>query len=315
MVWVLEDCPNLPPHLVAPLMGLANHADQNGRGAYCSTSTVAWYTRKGRDASRDDLDKLVELGLIRRGDQRMALHLPAGDRPVVYDLCMELRRAPRPDRPRGGRPRKPQATTPLETGGVSTPPQLFDEKPGGSTAETGGVCGPNWGGLQTPRTVLEPSLNQNPPRELTRPDAARAPRPRTGGDEMDHPTPETPTLGEAETTTAAVIRVAGELYDQHRWSRPPTIRAIETAMLTGHTWPEIQLVLARIATEPTTRGPGRLNAAGLPAHYWTDARNQLKPPAPAWCGQCDSRTRHVVDPTTSADLGRCHRCHYSMTSA
>ncbi len=34
MTWVLEDAPDFPPHLLGVLMGLANKADQRGRGAW-----------------------------------------------------------------------------------------------------------------------------------------------------------------------------------------------------------------------------------------------------------------------------------------
>ena len=312
--WALEEAPDVPPHLVAPLLGLANHADQNGRGAYCSTATLAWYTRKGRDASRNDLDRLEALGLIRRGDQRMVLHIPPDDRPVVYDLCMEKRRAPRPDRRNGGRPRKDQLTTPEKTGGVSTPPRFSDEKPGGSVAETGGVCSGNRGGLQTPLTVLEPPMNQNPRVDLVR--TPPAPRPRTGGDDPPDPDP-TPSLfdeGAPETAIITMARIASELFDLRRWSRPSSIRAMEQAMADGHTLAEVEQVIRRLADDPDTRAPGRLLV--VPADYWTTAAQQARPAAPAWCGEptCNPDTRRRFHPDTHADAGRCPTCHYRPVS-
>lgn len=173
--WVVEDAPDLPPHLFAVLLGLANHADHNGRGSYAGQKTLAWYSRKGHRAVRSDVDALEELGLIRRGDQRMVLHLPPDERPVVWDLAMERRRDPRPGRGRDGRPTKPQVAGPAETGGAHSTPPLDDLETEGSHTPPGlkteGVSTANRGGLQiqtegvyTPsEPSFEPSLNQTPP--------------------------------------------------------------------------------------------------------------------------------------------------------
>jgi hypothetical protein len=87
--WVLESAPGLKSHLVGTLIGLANHADNRGRGAYPSQATLARYSRKIPRNVRKDLAQLEEAGLIRRGDQRMVSHLSADERPVVWDLALE----------------------------------------------------------------------------------------------------------------------------------------------------------------------------------------------------------------------------------
>lgn len=93
IAWVLESAPNVKPHLVATLLGLANHADRDGRGAYPSVPTLRFYTRKETDrAVQKDLKDLAALGLIRKGNQAMVLHLPPDRRTVVWDLAMELSR-------------------------------------------------------------------------------------------------------------------------------------------------------------------------------------------------------------------------------
>lgn len=95
--WVLEEAPDVPPHLVGTLAGLANHADKRGRGSYPSQELLAFYTRKSDRAVRKDLRQLEELALIRRGDQRLVAHLAADERPIVWDLAIERKRAePRP---------------------------------------------------------------------------------------------------------------------------------------------------------------------------------------------------------------------------
>lgn len=86
--WVLHDAAGCPPQLVSTLIGLANHADPSGRGAYPGQGMLASYTRKSERQVRRDLAEAERLGLIRRGDQRVVAHIPADRRPVVWDLAL-----------------------------------------------------------------------------------------------------------------------------------------------------------------------------------------------------------------------------------
>jgi hypothetical protein len=86
--WALNDAPNVPPHLVSTLFGLANHAHADGRNAYISVPTLAKYTRKSDRGAQKCLRELLELGLIELGDQRIVEHYRADKRPTVYNLCM-----------------------------------------------------------------------------------------------------------------------------------------------------------------------------------------------------------------------------------
>jgi hypothetical protein len=90
--WALNDAPDVPPQCLAVLLGLANHAHANGRAAFPSQERLAHYARKSVRSIRRDLDELLQLGVIRRGDQRHTAYLPADRRPVVYDLALERRR-------------------------------------------------------------------------------------------------------------------------------------------------------------------------------------------------------------------------------
>ncbi|MFD9950555.1 helix-turn-helix domain-containing protein [Nonomuraea sp. NPDC059023] len=92
MVWALEDAPDVPAQALGVLMGLANHADEHGRGAYPEQATLAEYARKSGRQARTDLTRLEELGLIRRGDQSLVAHLREDRRPVVWDVAMERRK-------------------------------------------------------------------------------------------------------------------------------------------------------------------------------------------------------------------------------
>lgn len=89
LTWALRDAQGVPSHAVAVLIGLANHADENGRGAYPSQKLLGKYARKTERQVRKDLQNLEELGIIRRGDQRLAAHIPADRRPIVWDLVMD----------------------------------------------------------------------------------------------------------------------------------------------------------------------------------------------------------------------------------
>lgn len=89
-VWALKFAPPMPPQLLGVLIGLADHADSDGRGAYPSVPTLAAYACKDPRSVRRDIKALLDAGLIRTGDPRLAAHLPSGKRPEVYDLAVEL---------------------------------------------------------------------------------------------------------------------------------------------------------------------------------------------------------------------------------
>lgn len=90
--WVLHDAPGLPAHAFGVLMGLANHARDDGTGAYASQATLAAYARKSDRAVRNDIKELLTLGLIVVSpNQNAAAHIPADVRPVVYDLQVHLK--------------------------------------------------------------------------------------------------------------------------------------------------------------------------------------------------------------------------------
>jgi len=87
--WALRDAPDVPAQCVAVLVGLAEHADKHGRGAYPSAGTLAGYARKSKRQVHYDMEALAEAKLIRFGDQSLAAKFPLNRRPVVYDLAVE----------------------------------------------------------------------------------------------------------------------------------------------------------------------------------------------------------------------------------
>lgn len=144
MVWALEDAPDVPAQALGVLMGLANHADEFGRGAWPDQQTLAGYARKSDRSCRSDLTMLEELGLIRRGDQSLVAHLAPNKRPVVWDVAMERRRERTGRNHASGRNsasgRKSGAEQGESAGGESEPGSGLpggSERPAGSTAQTG----------------------------------------------------------------------------------------------------------------------------------------------------------------------------------
>lgn len=89
MNWVLEDAPDLPAHCFGVLMALASKANEDGTAARPGQKWLAERARKSDRQVRSDLAKLEELKLIRRGDQSLVAHLPADERPIVWDLAIE----------------------------------------------------------------------------------------------------------------------------------------------------------------------------------------------------------------------------------
>jgi helix-turn-helix protein len=105
--WALRDAEEVPAHCVGVLVGLANHASADGRGAYPSQRLLASYARKTTRQVRSDLRKLEEIGLIRAGDQRLVEHIPADRRPQVWDLALDRMGRAEAHFPPSGSGRKP----------------------------------------------------------------------------------------------------------------------------------------------------------------------------------------------------------------
>ncbi|QGZ16936.1 helix-turn-helix DNA binding domain protein [Arthrobacter phage LittleTokyo] len=137
MVWALKSAPVPDPiaHLV--LIGLADHANDDGSCARPSVAVLAGYARCSVRSVQNKLRDLEDCGLIVKGDQRSVEHLAANRRPVVYDLNLGV-----------------QLVHPKKSG-------VHEKGPRGAQAFQQG-CTPVPTGVQAyaDRTVLEPSLNR-----------------------------------------------------------------------------------------------------------------------------------------------------------
>lgn len=100
--WALQRAPSVPAAKGKPapascravLIGLAWHADKQGRHAFPAVSTLVAYTDLGERTVRACLDRLAEVGLIRPCDPAVvAAAIPRADRrPDGYDLAVERHR-------------------------------------------------------------------------------------------------------------------------------------------------------------------------------------------------------------------------------
>lgn len=91
MVWALEQQIETDATARHVLLCLANYADKSGRGAFPSVNSLKEDTGLSVRAIRYKLEKLLEGGLIRLGNQAIAAaYIDRQDRrPVVYDIAME----------------------------------------------------------------------------------------------------------------------------------------------------------------------------------------------------------------------------------
>jgi hypothetical protein len=88
VAWALNTADVADATEVLILIGIANHAAKDGTGSRAGQATLAHYGRCSDRTVRRKLAALEERGVIRRGDQRAAEHIPRNVRPVVWDLVM-----------------------------------------------------------------------------------------------------------------------------------------------------------------------------------------------------------------------------------
>lgn len=88
VAWALNTADVADATEVLVLIGIANHAAKDGTGSRAGQATLAHYARCSDRTVRRKLSALEGRGVIRRGDQRAAAHIPASVRPVVWDLVM-----------------------------------------------------------------------------------------------------------------------------------------------------------------------------------------------------------------------------------
>ncbi|GAB3622544.1 hypothetical protein GCM10027418_06260 [Mariniluteicoccus endophyticus] len=85
-VWALKHAEVGDPIAKLILIGLADHARDDGTAAFPSQATLAAYAETTTRTVRTKLALLEDAGLIRRGDQRLVNHIQGNRRPIVWDL-------------------------------------------------------------------------------------------------------------------------------------------------------------------------------------------------------------------------------------
>lgn len=265
MVWALEDAPDVPAQALGTLMGLANHADEFGRGAYASQEQIAEYARKSDRQARTDLYRLEELGLIRRGDQSLVAHLRGDKRPVVWDLAMERRKNESGRKSTSGRKHTSGGND--ASGRKSSAPDAPDESAGqndsaGSTLP-GGSEVPAGSAAQNGRKCAsdEPSVE---PSELSLPtgekDTHAHTREAAEPDQLfDAPSPKAKPkakrrkAGNAEPDERDLLadELARAFWNRHRTAQPfPAVRqVIRTALGNGYSRDELAFALERLGLQ------------------------------------------------------------------
>lgn len=95
ITWALNRAPVDEPSAAFVLVGLANHADPDGRGAFPSVARLEEYTHLSERTIREQIDILEAAGIIRPCDPEIvAAYIKRADRrPQGWDLDMSLDRS------------------------------------------------------------------------------------------------------------------------------------------------------------------------------------------------------------------------------
>lgn len=109
IVWALDEA-QCKPSLRLTLVVIARAADEDGRSSWQSAATIAEKTGKSVRQVKRDTAELLAAGLILAGDQSVVAHLPAGRRPMVYDLPLATG-SPTPSQDSGLTPTSPELST------------------------------------------------------------------------------------------------------------------------------------------------------------------------------------------------------------
>lgn len=90
MAWALNTAPVDSAQAALILVALAEHAHDDGTGAYPAQATIARKARCSVRTVRTYLGELEAAGLIVRGDQEHVAHFRPDRRPTVWNLSMHI---------------------------------------------------------------------------------------------------------------------------------------------------------------------------------------------------------------------------------
>jgi hypothetical protein len=254
----------------------------------------------------------------------MVDHLDLRYRPIVYDVAISVdqiqqwaaddaqaggtrTRAAEAGR-RGGRASSqvvrgdtlsplPQGESPQVSRGDKLSPQETDPSRGDNGGGSGVTNHASRGDSGVTRTVIEPS--REPSSSSPTPERAPASTHVAGGGRADH-------------SVAAAVDVLPEPVRDHPSVIPSAI-ARRIQLLDQLGWPRTE-IRRRLAGVETADAPGAAALTRLDALTRQDPPRS-PPKRPAWCGQCDQRTRLREDPQGDDRPYRCPECHPSTAAA
>lgn len=297
--WALNSAPDFAsedprkrPHLAIVLIGLANHADPDGRNAFPAIDTLCRYTRLSESTVRRCVQRLLALGVIRPSDPDIvAAYIKRGDRrPNGYDLVF---------------------AQPVDNSvnGVSYGP--VDNSDGVSYEAPRGVTPAQKGSRMTPEpSVNRPENRPSPERGRERaltvvPDTAPETDGRMGS----------ATENDTENAAMAARIVAG--LDLRCGPTPRQVGQIADAVGAALARGVVPAVVAEHARRKAEEAQTvkYLVRAFSAEHLPAAPAQPAKPGIPPVCGQCDARPGDQLGlrQTTNAagQVVLCPRCHPS----
>lgn len=253
MAWVIDDAP-VPIGLAWTLIVIARRCDDSGRGSYQSIATLAAKTGKSEKQARRDVSKLLDLGLIRLGDQTLPERngVADGRRPTVYDVALDLS---------GLKPSR-QSKNPTGLSKADSTPPMHATPPMQGTPPMDGYPTPPMHAPATPPmhgSQIKPLKNplNNPP----------SPYPLEAVEVVD-----AEILEEGEDSTASLEHQIQELIDQvvalkPNWQTLRTDIAQQIRALLGSFGGNLDIVTGialGTAGAPDSAKPSRMTASGNP---------------------------------------------------
>jgi DNA-binding transcriptional ArsR family regulator len=129
MAWVLNNSPASGTGKLI-LLGIANHADENGENAWPSVRTLARYASVSERSAQYALRKLEDAGMIVVHRQAGGTqHTPSDRRPNLYSVVMAGVQHASPRPPSGVQPASPRGATSFVHGVQPTAPEPSLNRP------------------------------------------------------------------------------------------------------------------------------------------------------------------------------------------
>lgn len=306
--WVLDDAP-CPAELLSTLLAIARRAGADGKGSRQSAATIAAKVGKSAAQVKKEIRALRDKKLLVLGNQALVAKIPAGQRPVVYDLPLDYVGAKpmRESRNKTGKKKinetgSFQATGALEaTGSSGATPPVASEVPEGelASAVTGSSEAPQRRSEEDLEEEVQEEDQTRNPLGLTEPGDAPAANEQgetTPSGELDQTAHELAMVYRPQLSGVHFGMLRGRLITalHNGWTRPALAE-----LLAGDQAGVVDLgkvLIARVRDNPEPPppvDPALLVPCPIEGHY--DYHTGQQQPALA-CTQCWSHVRVGEDP-------------------